>query len=79
MKVTLKCGRVGPRGTQRAGDIIDLQPAEAESMVMAGLAEYCNKPPEAMVVTNCENAMLPKARINKPRTYPNSRKNFHKE
>lgn len=62
MKVILTCGRVGPRGTQRAGDVIDLPPAEAQSLIDAKQAEIYKEAPEAMAVSPSENSMLPPAR-----------------
>ena len=61
MKIILTTGRVGPRGTQRAGDILDLPPAEARVLIDAGQAELCKETPEAMIIEPPENAMLPHA------------------
>lgn len=62
MLVVLKCGRVGPRGTQRAGDQIDLPPVEAQTLIDAGQAEAVSDIECAMLEPPRQNAMLPKTR-----------------
>jgi hypothetical protein len=61
MRIVLTCGRVGPRGTQRAGDVIDLPSAEAQALLDARQAEPYKEFPEAMTVAPPENAMHPPA------------------